>query len=182
LQKIWRGCKVAIYGLSADAASSGKVESSIALARYITDWYGIEVVALGGYMTPDIVIVEERDVHLLLDCQPGTGAEAQNALLILCMNATRHSEAQADDLESPKEGVVEFVSKPCGPYKLAKALLDCIRRLRALRSRSEVTVLCNGVSLQTNGVADHLKASDMGPSSHTDPATGRQTTDMAHSA
>lgn len=131
---------MAIYDLSAGAASSSKVGSSRALARYITDWYSIEVVALEGSMAPDIVIVEERDVHLLLECHPGTGAETQNALLILCMNATRHSEAQADNLESPKEGVVEFVSKPCGPYKLAKALLDCIRRLRASRSKSEVIV------------------------------------------
>jgi len=174
---------VAIYGLSAGAASSSKAESSRALARYITDWYGIEVVALEGSMAPDIVIVAERDVHLLLECHPGTGAEAQNALLILCMNATRHSEAQVDSLESPKEGVVEFVSKPCGPYKLAKALLDCIRRLRASQSKSEVTVHCNEVSeepsLQTNGIADHLKASNIGLSSHTDPATGRQTTNTA---
>jgi hypothetical protein len=174
---------VAIYGLSAGAASSSKVESSRALARYITDWYSIEVVALEGSMAPDIVIVEETDVHLLLEYHPGTGTEAQNALLILCMNATRHSEAQADNFELPKESVVEFVSKPCGPYKLAKALLDCIRRLRASRSKSEVIVHCNGVSeepsLQTNGVADHLKASNIGPSSHTDPATGRQTTDTA---
>ena len=174
---------MAIYGLSAGAASSSKVESSRALARYITDWYSIEVVSLGGSMAPDIVIVEERDVHLLLECHPGTGAEAKNALLILCMNATRHSEAQADNLESPKEGIVEFVSKPCGPYKLAKALLDCIRRLRASRPKSEVIVHCNGVSeepsLQTNGVADYLKASNTGLSSHTDPATGRPTTDTA---
>jgi CheY-like chemotaxis protein len=180
---MWKGCKVAIYGLSAGAASPSKVESSRALARYITDWYSIEVVALEGSMAPDIVIVEERDVHLLLECHPGTGTEAQNALLVLCMNATRHSEAQADNSELPKESVVEFVSKPCGPYKLAKALLDCIRKLRASRSKSEVIAHCNGFSeepsLQTNGAADHLKASNIGPSSHTNPATGRQTTDTA---
>jgi hypothetical protein len=183
LQRIWKGCKVAIYGLSAGVASPSKVESSRALARYITDWYSIEVVALEGSMAPDIVIVEERDVHLLLECHPGTGTEAQNALLVLCMNATRHSEAQADNSELPKESVVEFVSKPCGPYKLAKALLDCIRKLRASRSKSEVIAHCNGFSeepsLQTNGVADHLKASNIGLSSHTNPATGRQTTDTA---
>jgi hypothetical protein len=66
LGDIW--LKVAIYGLSADAASSSKFESSRAMTRYITDWYGVEVVALEDSMTPDIVIVEERDVHFLLDC------------------------------------------------------------------------------------------------------------------
>jgi hypothetical protein len=59
-------------------------------------------------MTLDIMIVEEGDVHLLLDYQLGVGIETQNALPILCMNVTMYSEAQADNLESP-EDIAEFV-------------------------------------------------------------------------
>jgi hypothetical protein len=59
-------------------------------------------------MTPDIMIVEERDIHLLLDYQLGAGTKAQNALPVLCLNVTIYSEAQADNLESP-EDIAEFV-------------------------------------------------------------------------
>ena len=56
---------------------------------------------------------------------------------------------------------MEFVSKPCGPYKLAKALRDCIVRLKVAGSEhagmKESDSLSESSSAQPKGLALGLK-------------------------
>jgi hypothetical protein len=185
LQGIAKGCKVAIYGLSDDTGFDNKRDSSRILARYLTDWFGIDLVALQGGAVPDVVLVEERDVRLLMASKPFLGTGFRPALLIVCINATRHNEAQAEDSEAQDESIIEFVSKPCGPYKLAKALQDCIVRLKASTSENARTNKSNRVSpfppLRPNGLSHRLEELTLEHSDTTHPGTGPQTNGV-HSA
>ena len=161
MQGIAKGRKVAVYGLSDDAGSSDTRDLSRTLTRYLTDWFGVDVVALQAGDIPDVVLVEERDLQAVTNSQHFTGLGRRPALLILCINATRYSEAQAEDSEAPHEGIVEFVSKPCGPYKLAQALHDCMLRLRESSFERTGTRQSNGVpeysALRPNGLPERLE-------------------------
>lgn len=154
LQDAAQGCKVAIYGLSSSLQQSGAQESSTALARYITNWYGIEVVELEGPTPADVVVVEERDAHLVVGRSLYTGSKGQPALIVLCSNATRHSEAQADMSQAQIKGIVEFVSKPCGPYKLATVLRSCLIRMNRLEDQDLLYEDLKEIDLVTPESAD----------------------------
>ena len=126
------GCKVAIHGLSSHIQRDGTHDSVKILAKYITDWYGVELVQLDNTTAPDVVFVKERHAHLVTDRYQQKGTKRRPALIILCSNATRRSEAEGEASKAQTQEIVEFISKPCGPYKLAKVLRDCLIRLRAL--------------------------------------------------
>ena len=161
LRGIAKGQSVAVYGLSNDDRSSGKRDSSWTLTKYLIDWFGIDVVALQNGKVPDVILVEQRDVQLLMESKLFTEPGRPPALLILCINATRHSEAQAEDSQAQRKRIVEFVSKPCGPYKLAKALHACILRLRESSFEHTGTKQSDAVtedlSLQPNGFPQRPK-------------------------
>ena len=161
LRRIAKGQKVAVHGLSNGAESSSKRDSPWILSEYVTDWFDIDVVALQADEVPDVILVEERDVQLLMDSKLFTESGRPPALLIMCINATRHSEAQAEDLQAQQKGIVEFVSKPCGPYKLAKALRACILRQREpsfeRAGTRQTDAVTEDLSLQSNGFPQRPK-------------------------
>jgi hypothetical protein len=82
-------------------------------------------------------------------------------LLILCSNGTRR------DLYSSRTSFaqhVEFVSKPCGPHRLAKALLNCLDKEDALRKVNATRVSLEGSlgsSISTR-VSDNTRGSASG--------------------
>ena len=111
---------VGLYGY--DPAQ--KVASRIAevLQGYVSKWCGLKVL---WPWTPsifaDLAIVDEEDLHALL-------AEKTNGLMIiaLCDNASSH---QLKSLDHDTLGAtIEFVTKPFGPCKLARALQACLNR------------------------------------------------------
>ena len=102
---------VALYGFS------GSGQRSI-LTNYIENWFGFELVSPSSNIsTVDICIVDEKErLHL-----PQYNQRALPTV-VLCDNATRAQTASRHNRQS----LVEYVSKPIGPYKLAKALRSCL--------------------------------------------------------
>ena len=156
-----------LYGLSEANSISAKRTSLNAFARYITDWYGIELVLWKGVSAADVILVEEKDVPFVMEPHQFAGSDGRPALIVLCSNATRHSQAQADMSETRIKGIVEFVAKPCGPYKLAKALRSCITTLKTLRAGPPKT---NGYAqvpdtqpIGTDGLVEHLQELELEP-------------------
>lgn len=86
------------------------------IEKYVTEWFGLEIVPAGK--TPDIVISDESIFR------HSTVAESSfRSLIILCSNGARRN------ISSGRLGMgqtLEFASKPCGPHRLAKALLNCL--------------------------------------------------------
>jgi CheY-like chemotaxis protein len=131
------GRLVAIYGYSENPQPPCcSREYCSVLAGYIKEWYGLRVCDWKDRLNADVLIIEERDVPEVLDGEKEAGLEGFPALIVLCANATRHSEAEADTSDAQLAGVVEYLSKPCGPYKLAKALRTCLGRLQVLKSKN----------------------------------------------
>lgn len=86
------------------------------MIKYSTQWLHLNLVS--SHEDADIAISDETaylDTTLKL--------HKQKILLILCNNKGRRKlyPTRADNGQ-----IVEFVSKPCGPHRLAKALLNCL--------------------------------------------------------
>lgn len=99
--------------------------------KYITEWFELTVVS--GNEPADIVISDESAFITPTEVD---GSKPQ-LLLILCSNASRR------DIYATRAGLgqhVEFVSKPCGPHRLAKALLNCLEKEEAFKKANAVRV------------------------------------------
>lgn len=117
-----KGRTVTIRGFD-DTSGSHSPLQLVALAglkasveNYVTEWFGLEIVPAGP--EPDIVISDESIFR------HSTVAQSSfRSLIILCSNGARRN------ISSGRLGLgqtLEFASKPCGPHRLAKALLNCL--------------------------------------------------------
>ena len=73
----------------------------------------------------DICIVDEKEVESFL-----SGGLDPTPMVVLCKNATGAQTASRHRVRS----VAEYVSKPIGPRKLARALRSCIDKARLVKS------------------------------------------------
>ena len=131
LQEQASGRSVAFYkfatkiGKEYQASETGNV-----LRKYVSTWFGLNALSQWNpRMRADIIIVDEKDLAGLL-------AEnlADQSILVLCSNSSRHGQGA---IQTQGSGVVELVSKPFGPYKLAKALRLCLERANVIRTGLE---------------------------------------------
>ena len=90
------------------------------LEHYVSEWFGLRLVA--SVSAANVAVVDEADLPAL------TGAELLGrAVVVLCTGTSGYGQAP-----SRTDGVnaMEFMSKPFGPFKLAKALRICLERAK----------------------------------------------------
>jgi hypothetical protein len=96
-------------------ASLSSLKESI--EKYVREWFGLTIVSNDS--TADIVISDES-AFLSEGTDPASRFRSQ---LILCSNSARRNIYMS---RLHPGQVVEFLSKPCGPHRIAKALLNCL--------------------------------------------------------
>ncbi|CAZ84335.1 unnamed protein product [Tuber melanosporum] len=132
-----RGKKVRLFGF--DSPSEANIHAAsifylgCSFSRYISHWFGMTPAAESSpcNISSDFIIAHEGprvEEHLARQIRGLPGKEGGTPLIVICSNASRHETYQSlcgiDD-----GGIVYFVSKPCGPRKLAKALAACIEKM-----------------------------------------------------
>ncbi|MCJ1393340.1 hypothetical protein MMC18_006213 [Xylographa bjoerkii] len=119
------GMSVAFHGFDAASKSTGEVavkEMEKVLRQYISQWFGLEVVMQQSFpQNPNFIIVDETNLPELLAKQP-----RGSSIVALCTNSSRYSQSGVEDNGTG----VEYLSKPFGPFKLAKALRLCLDRTK----------------------------------------------------
>lgn len=124
--------RVALYGFNTKSQESNpghsksvQVQVQKTLSTYLTDWYGISVTPITNTSSSvDIIIVDEENLDAFQAAYPAApGTHGGPALVCLCSNTTRFGQSCSWEDGS---GIVEFISKPFGPYKLARALRNCL--------------------------------------------------------
>jgi hypothetical protein len=95
------------------------------IQKYIRDWFNLSLLSpeFGNEASADIVISDES---VFLDSANLAGNEflySGGFLLILGSKGAKHS-LYAASMDS--DCIIEFVSKPCGPRRLAKSLQSCL--------------------------------------------------------
>jgi len=86
------------------------------IEKYVTQWFDLTIVS--NDEDADIVIADES-----VFCLPKAPVPKFQALLILCSSGARRD---IFPYRLKLGQTIEFVSKPCGPHRLAKSLLNCL--------------------------------------------------------
>lgn len=124
---------IALYGVI-DGTKTGEV-----LKQYITKWFSLELVtAFSTPLSADIILVDEMQLPSLLE----TNFVAAS-VIVLCSNSIRYS-SKASHMNGTI--AVEFVSKPYGPYKLAKALRLCLDKVKDTNSMAQPSIAVSEAS------------------------------------
>lgn len=134
LRRVTVGKKVVLSGrlhpqsCASWSASSDQLYNS--LVSYLVDWYGFTAVTSpNNGEDADLVPVDEEDLSAIAFPRPATCL-----LIVLCTPKSRHG---LTELHAGRRNI-EFISKPIGPYNLAKAILQGLESIKA-ESRDEWT-------------------------------------------
>ncbi|KAK5111076.1 hypothetical protein LTR85_012270 [Meristemomyces frigidus] len=126
-----RNLIVVIHGLEHATAHS--------LRAYLVNWFNCAVVALGDKGPhPDIILADGTDNDKFEELQTQLKAYDQR-LAMLTVSAGPPKRASSKYFSEKR--IWEGMSRPFGPYKLAKALMRCLERLQHLnQSEMETNV------------------------------------------
>lgn len=117
LQNDYPGKTASLHGIDQGT------ETSRVLKNYISSWFGFEIISPCPISRPvDIIIVDERIFSDLLETN-----SVASSVIVLCSNASRFNQKGSYAGGSIP---VEFISRPFGPYKLAKALRLCLEKTK----------------------------------------------------
>ncbi|KAF7718723.1 Uncharacterized protein PECH_004295 [Penicillium ucsense] len=124
LREGYQGRRAAIWGLHPDGLAHDETWSGI--AKYLMEWFAIEVVAWPCSLPLDILLIRESDLDELRNVQLSATLPS---LLVLCSKPVDYSKAQSDWL--PLASSVDIIRRPCGPHKLARCVLKCLQNCRS---------------------------------------------------
>lgn len=120
LRQTYADRKVAIWGVNPANLSANP--EWVEIARYLTEWFGLKIVAWPPQDAIDILLVKEFDLPELRQTDLSA---VLPALLILCHRAIDYSLASSD--WEPFASSVDIIWRPCGPHKLARSVLKCLQ-------------------------------------------------------
>ncbi|KAI9041309.1 putative sensor histidine kinase/response regulator [Aspergillus affinis] len=116
------GRRAAIFGLSPEAAAEHPLWSTV--SRYLTDWYGLELVSWPSDTPTDIVLIDDASLSEKTCQTLYTLRHLVPALLILCNQSIDHNQIQSQYASLAQ--VVKIIHRPCGPQKLAQSIRRCL--------------------------------------------------------
>jgi signal transduction histidine kinase len=114
--------KVAIFGY--DPEKSTHPSTTSVLANYITNWCRLAIVPWpASAELADLVLATDKDVNEELKVRQTIKTRA---ILVICSTTVDYDTYRS--AWSKLTDVVEFLYRPCGPYKLARSLLRCFKQ------------------------------------------------------
>ncbi|KAL2829817.1 hypothetical protein BJY01DRAFT_261164 [Aspergillus pseudoustus] len=122
-------------------------DSSLTITKYLTQWFDVPVRKWSTGLSPDLVIADETQLHRL------HGLTEQTVLLVL-HRERRPSPQKSSQLHNHPRARIEWLSLPCGPYRLARTIQACLQtQLQpfSLEERSQPPINGHGGRIQ-NGV------------------------------
>jgi signal transduction histidine kinase len=123
LQEKYGDKTIAILGFDLDPRSS---ETSAAItARYIIEWFGLQLVAWPHSQSVDILIASKEDLSELRM----QSFHHPSTMVVYCHNTIEYEAVRR--LWSFVAPSIEFIHRPCGPYKLLRSLVRVLQRLPA---------------------------------------------------
>jgi CheY-like chemotaxis protein len=124
LREDYPGKRAAIWGI--DPENLAQNETWGGIAKYLTEWFGIEVVSWPCSLPLDILLIRENDLQDLRNIELSATLPS---LLVLCSKPVDYSVAQSEWL--PLASSMDIIRRPCGPHKLAKSVLKCLQNSRS---------------------------------------------------
>lgn len=120
------------------------------LSETCATWFGMEITSADNMTkanTDVFLYTEPPSLEYLLEHHGGKEAEQPHPLIIVCMNASEAISVSRSLLQHSELGqIVEVIAQPCGPRKMAKVLVHCLKAATKLGKKE---------SLETKSL-DHL--------------------------
>lgn len=101
------------------------------IKSYVQDWYNLQFLDQALCHRSDVIVVKEADLDYVIDQMAGTPGR-RPALVVLCSVSSKHSVVHLRSLEERISSVVEFVSTPSGPHKLARSIRLALEKKQSL--------------------------------------------------
>ncbi|KAL4924573.1 putative sensor histidine kinase/response regulator [Aspergillus undulatus] len=118
LRQSYANKRAAVLGMS---SSDVKTHSMWAVvSKYLTNWYGLELVSWSLDSPADIVIADEQ---LLASQKPPPFTTPPPPLIIICSRSIDYQNARSQ--WSSLADIVSIITRPCGPHKLARTIQRC---------------------------------------------------------
>lgn len=141
LKKYTEGKKIGFLGFGKTLRSQRDTSLYSSLERMCHDWFGMEVTNLslseGDISTSDFHLAVQTE----LDCEDvhgrdlfglarrlGFGDTRNSPVIVICQSPEEAHRLFVAAKGQPEMNSFEFVSQPCGPRKLARAMGMCIKR------------------------------------------------------
>ena len=115
------GQKVAILGIEPDDARKHPLWGTI--SRYVTDWYGLELVSPTSDTKIDVILADKLPLTIKSDW---SFEGRDQPVLVVSSKFVGHQSVRAE--WSPFTKLVNVISRPCGPHKLARFIQKCLDR------------------------------------------------------
>lgn len=113
------GRKVAILGIEPSDVHKHPLWATI--SRYLVDWYGLELTSASSDANIDVILADK--IPLETDSSQYF-ADRNQAVLVVSSKYVGHDTVRAD--WAPFSKMVNVISRPCGPHKLARFLQKCL--------------------------------------------------------
>jgi signal transduction histidine kinase/CheY-like chemotaxis protein len=134
-QNLARGKSIGILGLG---TSESDTALSTSLQKLCHDWFSMEVRLIASSQTQFAHCDLYISSHEYLDIgnqetrtiTPSPGPKLSSPVIIICPSASTAHSMSVGAQNRGDAHVLEFISQPCGPRKLAKTLEACINRQR----------------------------------------------------
>ncbi|KAJ5306327.1 hypothetical protein PENANT_c017G03922 [Penicillium antarcticum] len=166
LREGYPGKRAAIWGIDPAEVTGHSNWSEI--ARYLTDWYAIELVSCSSESTVDMVLIDENDLPQFREIAP---AVTLPALLILCHKSVDYTGALSEWL--PLASSVHIIRRPCGPHKLARSVTRCLAQNQSASATPASVMQPIDLPIRTSSLP-----SAMSPASPTSSAGARSAPEL----
>jgi len=156
------GKRVAIWGIDSSDLVKHQFWSSI--ARYVTDWYGLQLVSWSANEHIDVLFAGESD----LSAETLQGFPiALPSLLVFCSDSGASGDPTMKWSHLASSLVV--LRRPCGPERLARGILSCLDSKPAFPALYPGTHGHKSMVSERSGREDPSPESTLSLSGHLDP-------------
>lgn len=111
--------RAAILGIEPASVASHPMWSIV--STYLCAWFGLELVSWPSDLAVDVILAD--DYSLANNCLPRLASTSLPPLVIICSRAIDYKIAQSQ--WSSLADIVSIITRPCGPYKLARTIQKC---------------------------------------------------------
>ncbi|CAG8898846.1 unnamed protein product [Penicillium egyptiacum] len=154
LREGYPGRRASIWGVDPTNLTADSNWSEI--ARYLSEWYDIEIVSWAPEAHIDLVLMDEDDLPNLCTIAPSATLPA---LLVLCHKSVDYTGAKSEWL--PLASSVDIIRRPCGPHKLARSVMRCLTHGQSISPASALQPL--NLALMTSSLPSELASPPISP-------------------
>ncbi|KAL4911207.1 hypothetical protein BDW74DRAFT_142529 [Aspergillus multicolor] len=137
IRKKAQGKTLGLIGFGSSLASERDATLSNSLTRLCEEWFHLSVKKISLNDNPPAACDFYLMVHTDLDDPDAAGNQVLNLnepskvspLIVICQSPEAAHRMFAKSQGRNRESIIEFISQPCGPRKLAKTLELCLRRM-----------------------------------------------------